>query len=516
MKREITMIVSLILIAAMIVTGCQGGSSAKTDTGTNEGGVKKDSAVFRTNAEPATLDPAGTNDSISQDPHYQLYDTLLRETKDGSLEAGLAESWDFSEDNTHLTFHLRKGVKFHNGDTLTAEDVAYSINRLIDSSYAKIITGSMDSAEAVDDSTVTLKLKYAYGPILRCMATVNTSIVSKKAVEADPEGFARNPVGTGPYKFKEWVKGDKIVFESFADYYRGEAPIKNITYKIIGDASTALVALEKGDVDILDNPSQTDRKNILENENLSFYECDAAAYVLIAFNNEEGRFTNKKLREAVSYAVDREAIIIGAKEGVASPVEAAMVPMCEEYPEGFKANPYDPEKAKELLTEAGYPDGLKVKMKTIDSVVYTKPTEVIQEQLRQIGIDVEIEIMERGAWNNDILANTDYEMTLWAVPITVIDADFATYSQFHSSMRGGNGNFTNCNIPELDKLLEEGRVCQPGDERKEIYRQVCQIIKDESVLVPLFAAKRQLATSKDLKGVYANPTCKYYLYEYSW
>ena len=286
--------------------------------------------------------------------------------------------------------------------------------------------------------------------------------------------------------------------------------------KIITDATTAVVALEKGETDIMDTPPKTARQSLIDNKDIGYYEADQACYYLIAFNNKKGRFSDKRLREAVSYAVDRDEIILGACEGIGRPVEAAMVPSCAEYPEDFKANPYDPEKAKALLAEAGYPDGLTVKMKTIESKTYSKPTEIIQEQLRKIGINVEIEIMERGAWFADVLASGNYEMTFWAIPITVIDPDFATYSAFHSSMAGGSGNFTEVAIPKLDKLLEAGRVSQSAEERKTIYRDVCQIIKDESVLIPLFTGRRCIAANKGLQNVKADPVLKYYVYEYSW
>ncbi len=514
-KRKISLILSLILILSVVLTACSGGGS-NNDKAANNGSTIKDSINFSILSEPATLDPKSTNDSTAQMVQYQIFDTLVREEKDGSLVPSLAESWKISEDATEIVFNLRKDVKFHNGDVMTAEDVAFSINRSIESAYTSKMTNTMKSAEIVDANTVKLILKYPYGAILGALSSANLAIVNKKAVEADPEGFARNPIGTGAYMFKEWKNGEKIIFESFPDYFRGQAAIKNLSFRIITDASTGVVALENGETDIMDTPPKSERKNLIENKDLTYYEADQACYYLIAFNNKEGIFSNKKVREAVSYAVDRESIILGAIEGVGIPVEAAMVPVVPQYPEGFKANPYDPEKAKALLAEAGYADGFTVKMKTIQSPTYTKPTEVIQEQLRNIGITVEIEIMERGAYLADVTTDANYDITFWAIPITVLDADFAAYSAFHSSMTGGAGNFTEVNIPELDKLLEQGRVSQSEEERKEIYLKVAEIVKEESVLVPLFTGKRCIAANKDLKGVQASPVLKYYIFDYAW
>jgi len=250
-------------------TGCSGGGNnapaASNESGANSDQTAetavKDSVNFSINAEPSTLDPQKGNDLLTFAVHSQIFDTLVRENADGSLVPGLAEKWTISEDGKEIVFTLRNDVKFHNGDLMTADDVVYSLNRAITSTFTKRITGSMDKAEKIDDSTVKLVLKYSYGPILDCIATTNVGIVPQKAVEANEEGFARNPVGTGPFKFKEWNNGEKIVFESFKDYYRGEASIKNLTFKIISDKTSAAVALENGEVDVLLSPDEADRKN---------------------------------------------------------------------------------------------------------------------------------------------------------------------------------------------------------------------------------------------------------------
>ena len=514
-RKSLITVLCFLMSITILMTGCAG-QKTETSAPAQAEAVKKDNVTVVEKSDLATLDPMSATDR--RIPIYQLYDTLVRddENKAGEVIPWLAESWEISGDGKEVVFTIRDGVKFHNGDTLTAEDVAFSINTSIASPYTQQMTSSMESAEVVDKNKVKVKLKYAYGPILGCFTCPETSILNKKAYEADKEGFSRNPVGTGAYRLKEWVKGDKIVLEAFPDYFKGKAAINTVTYKVIGDASTALVALEKGEVDVVVNPDQSARASIIANKDLAFYECDANAIQLVSFNNSKGVFSNKKLREAVSYAIDKEAIIMGAKEGVATSVDAPILPNYAGYPDNFKGNPYDVEKAKQLVAEAGYPNGLKVKMKTIDSEIYIKPTEIIQEQLRKIGIDVEIEIMARGKWMEDVVTNADYDITFWAIVAPVSDADFCMYSQFHSSKTGGNGNFAECKIPELDELLEQGRQSQDPKERVEIYRKACNIIKEESVLVPILLGKRQYATNKDLLGVKINPAMKMYSHDWSW
>ncbi|MEL7647953.1 MAG: ABC transporter substrate-binding protein [Sedimentibacter sp.] len=518
-NRILKSVLCMMLSLTLILTGCSGQSKSNSESTASQSATentKKDSLMYSILSDIVTLDPVKSNDSTSQYVHYQIFDTLIREEKDGTLVPSLAESWEISEDGKEVVFNLRKNVKFHNGEVMTADDVAFSLNRSIASAFTTKITGAMKSAEVIDENTVKLNMKQAYGAVLGCMSSANVAIVSKKAVEANEEGFARNPIGTGPYKFVEWKNGEKIVLESFQDYFRGEAAIKNLTFKVISDSNTAVVALEKGETDIMDTPPKSARQSLIDNKDLEYYEADQACYYLISFNNEKGIFSDKKLREAVNYAMDRESIIIGALEGVGTPVEAAMVPLVDEYPKDFKANEFNVEKAKQLMAEAGYANGFTVKMKTIDSPTYIKPTEMIQAQLAEIGITVEIEVMERGSWMADVLTNNNYEITFWAIPITVMDPDFATYSAFHSSMINGGGNFARVNIPQLDTLLEKGRASQSKEERAQIYADVCQIIKDESVIVPLFTGRRCIAANKDLTGVVAIPNLKYYVYDWSW
>ena len=378
MSKKIRNILCFMLIAAMVLTGCSGGAGkAPTDNKGNENGTAKDTINYAITGEPSTFDPHNISDNIAKQVFNQIFDRLIRQEADGKLNPGLAESWDLSEDGKSITFKIRKNVKFHNGETMTAEDVAFSLNRAIQSKFLQEYVSMMEKAEVVDDSTVRLTTKYAYGPIEYCVAKVD--IVNKAAVEADPEGFGRKPIGTGAYKFVELKSGDKIVAERFDNHYRGKAPIKNLVFKIITDSSTATVALEKGEVDLLSQPALSDRQNLLNNDNILYYETELNGNTYIAFNNTDGLFKNKKLREAVSYAIDKESMLIGAIEGAGAAVDNAIPRVSFGYSENVKGNALNIEKAKQLLAEAGYPNGLTLKLKTMDSATYFKPTEVLQD-----------------------------------------------------------------------------------------------------------------------------------------
>lgn len=517
-RRKAIGILCSLLILTMLVVGC--GKTTETPAANKDGGSStgevRDDLIFALAAEPTSLDPKGSNDTVSFRVMNQVFDTLVRTDSEGNIVPDLAKEWEVSEDGKEITFVLEEGVKFHNGDIMTADDVVFSINEAINSHFTARTTNTMEEAVKIDDSTVKLVLNQPYGPALKCMATISMGIVNKRAMEEDPDGFARNPVGTGPYKFVDWKTGERLALERFDDYYRGPASIKDLTFKILTDQNTGVIALENGEVDVIETFPKSARKSLIENDDIAYYETESGLYYHISFNNEKGVFSDKTLRQAVSYAVDREAIILGAFEGAAVPVEVPIPPSCFGYVEDFKGNEYNPDKARELLAEAGYPDGITVTMKTLESASYTIPTEIIQAQLREVGINVEIEIMERGAFLSEVYDENDYDITLVNIVVPVTDADFAVYGRLHSSMKGSGNNIQRVDIPELDELIMKGRSIQDEAERKEIYRQISEIVREEAVLIPLMTDMSSIATNKNLKGVEPSAVSYYFAYNYSW
>ena len=448
---------------------------------------------------------------------YDIYDTLFREEADGSYVPNLCTEYSFNEDGTELTMKLVEGVKFQNGDVMTVDDVVFSLNTSIASSFTTKFTSSMKEAVKVDDNTVKLVLKYAYAPVIGSLVNATTSIVPKRVYEADPEGFAQNPVGSGPYMLKEVVKGEKYVFEAFPDYFRGEASIKNMICRVIPDNNAALMALESGELDVMQpNQDYSDRQAIEDHPNLEYYTAPQACTFLIAFNNAKGIFSDKRMREAVAIAIDKEEIALGATNGYATPTEAGITPLCPQAPKDFKGLERDVERAKQLVAEAGYPNGVDITMRIIGASNYTKPAEVVQAQLKEIGINLSIEPMERASWFDLCYTGGDYEISIYANAVQVLDADFGAYPFLHSSELNGGNNYMAINNPELDELLDKARISDDEPEREKLYLRVCEIIRDESLFVPMYTGERTYAAVKELKGVKADPMMRYYTYNYSW
>lgn len=509
-----------------------GGDTATTGTepngfvGASGGGSTavhsyKDTVNFRINADLTTLDPhktSGTgNERIVQ---YQCYETLFAiDTFNGADELNnrLAESYRYlDEGNLQLEITLRKGVKFHNGEEMTADDVVFSLNRSMSTGYNTVATDIIDKVEKTGDYTVVVTLKYAYSPIIRVLASAATSIVSKSYVEQNEAAMDRVPCGTGPFVVDEWIAGDSITLHAFPDYWRGEAAVKKAKYVIISDESSYLISLQNGEVDTSNSFGSADVDLVKSDSALGYDNIPTASGGrCILFNCSKGLFSDVRMRQAVAYAVDREAIWAAAYDSTGSILDTQMSKSLPEYPEDFQPLPLDLEKAKQLVVEAGYPNGVTVKMPTIDASNYSKATIVIQEQLAKIGINLEIELMARAAWNERIITNSDFEITYWAIVPDFMDADAILY-KFHSSNLNGKGNFFCYSNPALDELLDEGRMTDTGAARDEIYRKALEIMRDDAVVVTVHTSQREVAFNAKLQGMKASPEQKYYLYDYWW
>lgn len=541
MKKRLLSLFSLALAGMMLFAACAGGGG---DTTTAAGGdttaapattapptttapqqsVSQAGETARTDlvmglvGEPKTMDPTEVSDLISYGVFFQIYDYLIRFEADDSLQPGIAESWEVSDDGLQVTYHLREGVKFWNGDPVTAEDVVFSINKAINSSYTNSSTNMMENMEKVDDKTVVLNLKFPYGPIDYCISSAQMAIISESHYnEVGAEGFARSPMGCGPYVYEEWASGDKLTLTRFDEYWRGPAQIENMTFKFLTDGTTAVLALQNGEVDIVDTPPAADRETLINDDRLTYYETEIAASVFVAFNNAEGKFADKRMRKAVMMTVDKEAMIEGAREGLGTPLSTwwpipiggwdSSVP--------FEGIPYDLEGAKALFVEAGYGEGLTLELRTTDSATYNKPTEVLQDMLAQAGVKGEINRLERSSFFESVQTERDFEMCVLASTTGVPDVDYI-YSTFHGSQVDGGRNYMGVKNDELDRLLEAGRASNDQDERAQIYRDVATLWNEEVFSGCLYTYLTPICADKDLQGVIINSKNRIYVYDYWW
>lgn len=504
-KKGIALLLILTLVLAT-VTGC-GGSG-----GNDEG---RDDLIFAVSAEPNSLDPMAIAMMSTFSITYSIYDNLVEEDENGEYQPSLAEDYTVSPDGLVYTFNLKKGVKFHDGTEMTADDVVFSINRTIEKGWAADMVSAIDKVEASDDYTVVLTLKKAFGGMIGSLASPYFSIMSRAYLEENgDEAAERKPMGTGAYKFVEWVSGDHITVEANEEYFGGAPAIKKVTFKPVTDKNTGLVTLQANEVDSFLNVNNSDIDVVKGDENLSFYSTDLASVLSLNMNTEVKPLDDKRVRQAINYAINRQNIVDGALEGNGTVANSSISPTCDGYSKDVKGYDYNVEKAKELLKEAGI-DKLDLKLKIKEDSKYQKVAQVIQNDLKQANINVEIEILEAGAYTTSIYSEGNYELTIssWCAMFT--DAYSLLYSQFHKDCYGGTGNITHVVSDELSGKLENASMLT-GDEKAAAYKDVAQYINDEAYIASLVYEPTTITTNANLKGVTPNALGIYKIKNFSW
>lgn len=509
-KMRIVALGLILAMTAMSFTSCGGGGN---DGGSSEGRTDLNFAV---SAEPNSLDPMAIAMMSTFTITYAIYDNLFEKNADGGYDPSICEDYDVSDDGLVYTFKIRDDVKFHDGTQMTAEDVAFSINRTIEKGWAADMVAAIESVEATDDYTVVLTLSRPFGGMIGSLASPYFSIMSKAYLEENGDDIVeRKPMGTGAYKFVEWVSGDHITLEANEDYFKGAPSIKTVTFKPITDKNTGLIALQAGEADAFLNVNYSDIPAVEEDDSLAFYSTDLAAVLSLNMNIENEILSDVRVRQAVNYAINRDNIIQGALEGQGTAANSPVPPTCDGYSEDVKGYEYDPDKARELLKEAGYEDGLSFTIKIKEDSKNQKVAQVIQSDLKAVGIDVDIQILEAGAYTTDVYSNGDYEMTISAWCAMFTDAYSLLYSQFHKDCYGGTGNITHVTSDELSSMLDS--AAQAGeDEKTAAYTEVAQSIMDNAYVAPLVFEPTTITASADLEGVEADALGIYQVKNFSW
>ena len=363
--------------------------------------------------EPPHLDPtsaaAGAIDSVL---YSNVFEGLTRFASDGSIIPGLAKSWEISEDGTTYTFHLNAGVTFHDGSSMDAQDVKFSLDRARgeDSANAqKALFAGITDVSVVDPLTVKVSLDAANGSFLFNMAWGDAVIVAPETIE----NIKTNPVGTGAFEFSNWVQGDRIELTRNADYWGTPAALESATFKFISDPTAGFAAMMAEDVDAF--------VNFPAPENLPQFEADPRFQVIVgstegetilSTNNKMPPLDNVKVRKAIAHAIDRQAIIDGAMFGVGTPIGTHFAPHHPDYLDLTANSAYDPDLAKQLLAEAGFENGFETTLKLPPPSYARRGGEIIAAQLRAVGIQTEISNLEWAQWLEQVFRGKDYGLTI--------------------------------------------------------------------------------------------------------
>ncbi|KAA2244254.1 ABC transporter substrate-binding protein [Salinarimonas soli] len=426
-------------------------------------------------ASPAGLDPHIITAFASfQIVNGTIYESLTSVDKDLRVVPGLAESWAVSPDGKTYTFKLRSGVTFHNGAPMQAADVVASLERVRSKDIASPLASrlaAVDAITAADDATVTLTLKEPSAPLLAGLSSI---AVVPRGFLADKDGLQRQPVGTGPFKFKEWQPNGFIDLTRHEGYWtKGEPKVESVRFNIVPESATRQVGVASGQYAILPNIDAATALQLKGRPNVQLAQTLELAYSLIGFNTSKPPFDNAKVRQAVSFALNRKEIIdaalfgSGVPGGPISPALTAWAVNVDRFP-CYKT---DPAKAKALIAEAGVPAPIKATMLVLPRQDIKDMAQVVQQQLKSVGIDLELKIPELGQfiqdWRNsnfDVFASTN---------AGAVDPDDYLYRTFRS---GGSTNVFKYANPEVDKLLDEGRVSTQPEARKAAYDRVQTIL----------------------------------------
>lgn len=410
----------------------------------------------------------------------------------------LATEWE-KLDETTWQFTLREGVKFHDGTDFTAEDVKFTIERAMESSTASAIVATIAEVEIVDDYTVNIKLNKIDPDIIYKLTDSNGIMMSKDAFDTMDETEAPK-IGTGPFKCVSWVQGSEAVFEAFDDCWEGAPKTRRIVFKYIPEASARLIALQTGEIDYVVNPAGSDIHYIEEDPNLAFHRFPGMNLSYVWFNINVKPFDNKLVRQAVSLALNPDDFVAITYQGFADPAYNVMHPATPFYDADTIKYGYDIEKAKELLAEAGYPDGFECTLYSTTSTTRKSDATIIQSSLAAIGITVNVQNQESATFNAGVAHGGTYDFAVDGWGGHAVGADRALRTVFHSE-----GPTNRCNIedPKVDEMIDNALSAPTDEERAEIYSELQNYLMEEAVWAPLYIASQNIGTKAAVEGVAA-------------
>ncbi|MDO4799139.1 MAG: ABC transporter substrate-binding protein [Bacillota bacterium] len=506
---SMALILSLVACSSEAPTGTTVGETITSDgqgqpTTGDPGRKKKDTLVLATWEDLATMDPQGTNRASNMMVQRNIFDKLVHELPDGTVEPRLATEWTFEDDLTVL-FKLRDDVKFHDGTPFTAEDVLFTLSRgkqnPISASTFKYF--DVEKSEVVDPHTFRLKLTAPYAAIFNTLSSGRGSIVSKKVVESvGDDAFARNPVGTGPYKFVSWTSGTEIKLVRNEEYWGDKAITQNVVFKIIPEAANRVIELETGGADVIYEVAGGDVKRVEDIDGAHVLMGPSNRYMVVTFSMQDEILANRDLRYALSYAIDKEALVKGIYRGTATTAHGY-------YPSNvfaFKDTgvlPYDLEEAKKLIAKAGYADGLTLKFNIENREVDARLAEAIQNMWEKIGVKVEIFQMDSATYQ-------------------------AQGNKFQIGMRAGNANEPSNiliiydsafgdkiqpNDKKLDEMLAKAKTLYNNEERAKAYTEIQEYLHEIRYSVPLAYTSVIYGLSDKVEGFTCDPLQQVDLYK---
>jgi len=512
-----------LLLALPLLFGCGGGKPEAQGkvSGAAAAPAYGDAIVEGSIGDVSGFLSAVTTDASSHEAAGYVFNGLVRYDKNLKLEGELAGSWDVSPDGKKITFHLRKGVKWHDGAPFTSDDAMFTYQRMIDprtpTAYGEDFR-QVKRASAPDPYTFVVEYGRPFAPAL---ASWGMHVLPKHLLERYPDisksPLNKKPVGTGPYRFVEWKTGEKVVFDANADYFEGKPYIARVITRVIPDQATMFLELKSGGVDTMTlTPPQFVRQTETAEFKKSFskYKYTASGYTYLGFRLSHPFFGDKRVRQAIAHAADKKALIEGVLLGLGQEATGPYKPGTWAFNPGVKKYPHDPGQAKALLAEAGWKekDGVLVKdgqpfeftvLTNAGNDARAKTAAILQQNLAEVGIRMKIRTVEWAAFINEFIDKRKFDAVILGWNIT---PDPDQFDIWHSSKTGPKElNHVGFANPEVDRLLDEGRSTFDLEKRKNAYFRIQEILAEEQPYVFLYVPEALPVVHHRFRGIAPAP-----------
>lgn len=502
-----------IMIATAIVFLSLGAGAAFATGSPDDSAIVRDTLTIGMGAEPESLDPVGMTSAPAATVGEHVAERLIYMEVDGSLTPMLATSWEANADSTVWTFQIRQGVEFHDGEPLNAEAVAMNLQRFVDPDVGaaySFLLGTVEDIQAVGEYTLQLSLSRPFAPILSHLSHSFVGILSPAQISGlAPSERIELPIGTGPYEIVDWSRGESITLEVNDNYWGPTPDIANVGFRFIPESSALIVALESGEVDAMMRVPPQEVSRLEADSDIEIVRQSSVRQIYIGFNNEREPFTDVRVRQALNYAVDKEAIVNSLFEGF-TVADAPVVPAVFGH-SSVGPYEYDPDRARELLAEAGFPNGFAMTIHhptgryPLDATV----AEVLQDQLSEVGIDVTLETREWSSYLSFTAQPPDqaeYDAFLLGWGTVTLDSDYGLYALLHSNQWNPNGNNRGFyRSDEVDALLDEARVTTNQAAREDLYAEAMEIIWDDAPWIFLYNQGQVNANRTYVEGLIHHP-----------
>lgn len=523
MKKRTAKVFAMAIASLFVLSACSGTASNQTSTGETAGAAgATDTTVasstgqssggnhftYVIGTEPLTMDTHLMSDANTGRVSVQIHENLVKRDLEGNFQPVLATEWSPNEDATEWTFKLREGVTFHDGEPFNAEAVKYNIERLKDpatgSPKSSLVTMISDF-DIVNDYEIKFILDQPCAVIPAMVSTYSTGMMSPKALEEYGKDYSTHAAGTGPLKLKEWIPGTSMSLEKNESYWGKAATAETIDIKIIAEDSARAMMLKTGDADVAANIPSVLVDELQSDPNVEIEMVPGYRTIYLGLNFQDEKLANLKVREAIDYAIDRDAIINGILGGyVTYPSTGVISSSIQNAKQGIGDDyKYDPEKAKQLLAEAGYPDGFTTKINTPEGryAMDRQVAEAIQAMLSQVGITAEVNVLDWGAYTEAAAAG-DTEIFLLGKGCATGDL---AQDLMYNYRTGELQNYTFYSNPEYDKVCEEQQRTADENARKELLYKMQDIIHEDRASIILYYENQTFGTRADVSGLVIFP-----------